>query len=79
MKFLTFFSFLWIIFALLVPNPDADTDPDPATQINADPDTDPDPQTWVVGRESLVAASRKMIGELRYCETHRKMMKQLQF
>jgi hypothetical protein len=34
MKILYFF--LWIIFALL--------DPDPATQINADPDPDPDPQ-----------------------------------
>jgi hypothetical protein len=38
MKILYFFLFLWVIFALL--------DPDPATQINADPDldTDPDPQ-----------------------------------
>ena len=31
MKFLDFFQFLWVIFALL------DPDPDPATQINADP------------------------------------------
>ncbi len=31
MKFLYFFLFLWVIFALL------DPDPDPATQINADP------------------------------------------
>jgi hypothetical protein len=30
MKILYFFLFLWVIFALL--------DPDPATQINADPD-----------------------------------------
>jgi hypothetical protein len=36
MKILDFFLFLWVIFALL--------DPDPATQINADPDTDPDPK-----------------------------------
>jgi hypothetical protein len=32
MKILYFFLFLWVIFALLVP------DPDLATQINADPD-----------------------------------------
>ncbi len=31
MKILNFFLFLWVIFALL------DPDPDPATQINADP------------------------------------------
>jgi hypothetical protein len=31
MKILYFFLFLWVIFALL------DPDPDPATQINADP------------------------------------------
>jgi hypothetical protein len=31
MKILDFFLFLWVIFALL------DPDPDPATQINADP------------------------------------------
>jgi hypothetical protein len=36
MKILDFLQFLWVIFALL--------DPDPATQINADPDTDPDPK-----------------------------------
>jgi hypothetical protein len=30
MKILDFFLFLWVIFALL--------DPDPATQINADPE-----------------------------------------
>jgi hypothetical protein len=35
LKILYFFLFLWVIFALL--------DPDPATQINADPDTDPKP------------------------------------
>ncbi len=35
MKILDYFLFLWVIFALL------DPDPDPATQINADPDTDP--------------------------------------
>jgi hypothetical protein len=35
-KILYFFSHLWVIFALL--------DPDPATQINADPD----PQPWLV-------------------------------
>jgi hypothetical protein len=34
MKILDFFLFLWVILALL--------DPDPATQISADPDTDPD-------------------------------------
>jgi hypothetical protein len=33
MKILDFFLFLWIIFALL--------DPDPATKINADPDPNP--------------------------------------
>jgi hypothetical protein len=33
MKFLYFFLFLWVTFALL--------DPDPATQINADPDPQP--------------------------------------
>ncbi len=38
MKILYFFIFLWVIFALLGP------DPDPATQINADPDADLDPQ-----------------------------------
>jgi hypothetical protein len=31
MKILDFFLFLWVIFALL------DPDPEPATQINADP------------------------------------------
>ncbi len=36
MKILYFFLYLWVIFALL------DPDPDPATQINADPD----PQLW---------------------------------
>jgi hypothetical protein len=46
MKILNFFQFLWVIFALLVP------DPDPATQINADPygpgpDVNPDPQPWI--------------------------------
>ncbi len=35
MKILDCFLFLWVIFALL--------DPDPATQINADPDPDPKP------------------------------------
>jgi hypothetical protein len=35
MKILYFFLHLWVIFALL--------DPDPATQINADPD----PQPWL--------------------------------
>jgi hypothetical protein len=35
MKILNFFLFLWVIFALL--------DPDPATQIKADPD----PQPWM--------------------------------
>jgi hypothetical protein len=33
MKILYFFLYLWVIFALL--------DPDPATQINADPDRQP--------------------------------------
>jgi hypothetical protein len=37
MKILDFFLFLWVIFALL--------DPDPATQINADPDPKPWPVT----------------------------------
>ncbi len=35
MKILDFFLFLWVIFALL------DPDPDPATQIFADPDPKP--------------------------------------
>jgi hypothetical protein len=35
MKILDFFLILWVIFALL------DPDPDPATQINADPDPKP--------------------------------------
>ncbi len=39
MKILNFFLSWWVIFALLVP------DPNPATQINADP-CDPDPQPW---------------------------------
>jgi hypothetical protein len=33
MKILYFFLYLWVIFALL--------NPDPATQINADPDPEP--------------------------------------
>jgi hypothetical protein len=37
MKFLYFFLFSQVIFALL------DPDPDPATQFNADPDQDPQP------------------------------------
>jgi len=37
-KFLYFFLFLWVIFALLrIRIWNADLDPDPATQINADP------------------------------------------
>jgi hypothetical protein len=40
MKILDFFLFLWVIFALL------DPDPDPATQINADP--------WGSGSETLM-------------------------
>jgi hypothetical protein len=35
MKILYFFLYLWVIFALL------DPDPEPATQINADPDPQP--------------------------------------
>jgi hypothetical protein len=35
MKILYFFLCMWVIFALL------DPDPDPATQINADPDPQP--------------------------------------
>ncbi len=47
MKILYFFLFLWVVFALL------DPDPDPATQINADSDpatqiyADPDPHRWI--------------------------------
>ncbi len=41
MKLLDFFLFLWVILALLDPDPDpkfyADPDPDTATQINTDP------------------------------------------
>jgi hypothetical protein len=40
MKILYFFLFLWVIFALL------DPDPDPGCQINADPDTDLYQQPW---------------------------------
>jgi hypothetical protein len=40
MKILDFFLFLWVLFALL--------DPDPATQINADPYPGPDPKPCVV-------------------------------
>ncbi len=49
MKILDFFLFLWVIFALLDPDPqfECGSDPDPATQINADPDTDPDPKPWL--------------------------------
>ncbi len=39
MKILYRFLFLWVIFALLDPDPirNLNVDPDPATQINADP------------------------------------------
>jgi hypothetical protein len=40
MKILDFFLFLWVIFALLDPDPEIrnlNADPDPATQINVDP------------------------------------------
>jgi hypothetical protein len=39
MKILGLFLSLWVIFALLNPDPqfNADPEPDPATQINADP------------------------------------------
>ncbi len=49
MKILYFFLFLWVIFVLL------DSDPDPATKINADPDTDPKPCAgeWVKNRNWL--------------------------
>ncbi len=40
MKILDFFLFLWVIFALM------DPDPDPATQINADPDPKPCFESW---------------------------------
>ncbi len=35
MKFLKFFLLLWVIFALL--DPDPNTDPDPLTRLNPDP------------------------------------------
>jgi hypothetical protein len=38
MKFINFFLFLWVIFALLEP----DSDTDPGTPLNPDPD----PQHW---------------------------------
>jgi hypothetical protein len=46
MKILNFFLFLWVIFALMDPDPDPqlNADPDPATQINADLD----PKPWIV-------------------------------
>ena len=54
MKILEFFLFLWVIFALLDPDPDPATqinaDPDPATQINADPD----PKPWLTVSFTLV-------------------------
>jgi hypothetical protein len=52
MKIQYFFLFLWVIFALLDPDPDPQfvcgSDPDLAAQINADPDpdTDRDLQPW---------------------------------
>jgi|LakMenE18May11ns_1017448.scaffolds.fasta_scaffold7875900_1 hypothetical protein len=49
MTTLYFFLYLWVIFALL--------DPDPSTQINADPDADPDadldPKPWLKSKESF--------------------------
>jgi hypothetical protein len=46
MKFYNFFLLLWVIFALLDPDPDSEsgtTDPIESGS-NPDPDTDPDPQ-----------------------------------
>ncbi len=52
MKILAFFLFLWVIFALLDPDPatQINADPDPATQINADPD----PKPWLTVSFTLV-------------------------
>jgi hypothetical protein len=47
MKILDFFLFLWVIFALL------DPDPDPATPINADP--------CGSGSETLVGGTRVLL------------------
>ncbi len=45
MKFLNFFLFLWIIFALLEPDPVPE--PDPLTWLNPDPiRSKPDPKHW---------------------------------
>ncbi len=49
MKILDFFLFLWVIFALLDPDPDLQFEP--ATKINADPDTDPDPKPCFFHRQ----------------------------
>jgi hypothetical protein len=53
MKILYFFLNLWVIFALL------DPDPDPATQINADPD----PQTLVCCLGLFLCAGVKKKGQ----------------
>ncbi len=45
MKILDFFLFLWVIFALL--------DPDPATQIDADPD----PKPWIISLPTFRSSS----------------------
>jgi hypothetical protein len=45
-----FFLLLWVIFALLDPDPDSEcgsTDPI-ESGFNPDPDTDPDPQPWFI-------------------------------
>jgi hypothetical protein len=53
MKILYFFLFLWVIFALLDPDPqfEMNADPDQATQINADP--------CGSGSETLVAVGKR--------------------
>jgi hypothetical protein len=44
MNFINFFLFFKVIFALLDPEPDSDSDLDPGTPLNPDPDTDPSTQ-----------------------------------
>jgi hypothetical protein len=65
MKILDFFLFLWVIVALL------DPDPDPATQINADPcgypytDPDPNPVEHSKGTQTVPASSQRLTPQRR--------------
>jgi hypothetical protein len=65
MKILYFYLFLWVIFALLDPDPRLNADPDPATQINADPD--PDPQPCYLPSQATGYTSSRVLIHLAYC------------